>query len=72
MNAQHNEMTMDEMDQVNGGMYLPGHDGPVRPMAVWWVVVAAGVAAVGGLIWGAGRVNDGLDKVQQAADDSKK
>ena len=49
MNAQHNEMTMDEMDQVNGGMYLPGHDGPVRPMAVWWVVVAAGVAAVGGL-----------------------
>ena len=72
MNAQHNEMTMDEMDQVNGGMYLPGREGPVRPLAFGWVVVAAGVAIVGGLIWGAGKVNDGLDKVQQAADDSKK
>jgi hypothetical protein len=53
-------------------MYLPGREGPVRPLAFGWVVVAAGVAIVGGLIWGAGKVNDGLDKVQQAADDSKK
>ena len=68
MNTQHNEMTMDEMDQVNGGMYLPGHDGPVRPLAFWWVLVAVGA----GVIWGAGKVNDALDKAQQAADDSKK
>ena len=27
MNAQHNEMTMDEMDQVNGGMYYRGAKG---------------------------------------------
>jgi|TARA_B110000263_G_scaffold136152_1_gene118135 hypothetical protein len=69
MNAQHNEMTMDEMDQVTGGMYLPGREGPARPLAFWWVVLAA-VGA--GVIWGAGKVSDGLDKVQQAADDSKK
>ena len=22
-----------ELDQVNGGMYLPGYDGPIRPLA---------------------------------------
>jgi hypothetical protein len=50
-------------------MYLPGREGPARPLAFWWVVLAA-VGA--GVIWGAGKVNDGLDEVQQATDDSKK
>ena len=49
MNAQYNAMTMDEMDQVTGGMYLPGHKGPARPLAFWWVVLAAvGAGAVVG------------------------
>ena len=27
------QMADRELDQVNGGMYLPGHDGPIRPLA---------------------------------------
>ena len=26
-------LTDQELDQVNGGMYLPGREGPVRPLA---------------------------------------
>ncbi|MDP7524366.1 MAG: hypothetical protein QGH44_07680 [Arenicellales bacterium] len=50
MNAQYNEMTMDEMDQVNGGNYAPGYEGPDQgPNTVWgyvlFVVAVAVVAA---------------------------
>ena len=27
------QMAGRELDQVNGGMYLPGYDGPIRPLA---------------------------------------
>ena len=27
------QMADRELDQVNGGMYLPGYDGPIRPLA---------------------------------------
>ena len=27
------QMANRELDQVNGGMYLPGYDGPIRPLA---------------------------------------
>ena len=62
-------MTDQELDQVNGGMYLPGHDGPVRPLAFWPVIVLVAVGA--GVLWGAGKVNDGYDKVQEAGDGKK-
>ena len=27
------QMADRKLDQVNGGMYLPGYDGPIRPLA---------------------------------------
>ena len=62
-------MTDHELDQVSGGMYLPGHDGPVRPLASWPIIVLIGVGV--GVVWGAGKVNDGLDKVQKSGNGEK-
>ncbi len=62
-------MTDQELDQVSGGMYLPGHEGPARPLAFWPIIVLIGVGA--GVVWGAGKVNDALDKVQKAGSGEK-
>ena len=60
-------LTDQELDQVNGGMYLPGRDGPVRPLAFPLIPLIVLVAVGAGIVWGAGKVNDGTDKVQEAA-----
>ena len=52
-------MTDHELEQVNGGAL------PLIP-----IIVLIGVGA--GVVWGAGKVLDGLDEVQDAADGSKK
>ena len=64
-------MTDQELDQVSGGMYLPGYEGPARPLALPLlpIIVLIGVGA--GVVWGAGKVNDALDKVQKAGSGEK-
>ena len=52
-------MTDHELEQVHGGAF------PLIP-----IIVLGGVLA--GVVWGAGKVLDGLDEVQDAADGSKK
>ena len=52
-------MTDHELEQVNGGAF------PLFPL---FVLLGVGV----GVVWGAGKVLDGLDEVQDAADGSKK
>ena len=59
-------LTDQELDQVNGGMYLPGREGPVRPLAFPLLPLIVLVAVGAGVVWGAGKVNDGTDKVQEA------
>ena len=59
-------LTDQELDQVNGGMYLPGREGPVRPLAFPFLPLIVLVAVGAGVVWGAGKVNDGTDKVQEA------
>ena len=64
-------MTDQELDQVSAGLYAPGYDGPDRgPLTLWPLIVLVAVGA--GVLWGAGKVLDGLDEVQDAADGSKK
>ena len=52
-------MTDHELEQVHGGAF------PLFPL---FVLLGVGV----GVVWGAGKVLDGLDEVQDAADGSKK
>ena len=50
-------LTDQELDQVNGGMYLPGREGPVRPLAfpllplIVLIAVGAGVGGPRGRVW---------------------
>jgi hypothetical protein len=59
-------LTDQELDQVSGGMYLPGHEGRVRPLAFPLIPLIVLVVVGAGVVWGAGKVNEGTDKVQEA------
>jgi hypothetical protein len=59
-------LTDQELDQVSGGMYLHGHKGPPRPLALPVIPLIVLVAVGAGVVWGAGKVNEGTDKVQEA------
>jgi hypothetical protein len=60
MNAQHNEMTMDEMDQVNGGNYAPGYEGRDQGpnTFIGYVLAAVAVAVVVAAVYGGDELDD--------------
>ncbi len=65
MTTQQNDamaMTDQELEQVQGGIL------PFVPVVV---KVGAGLVIAGGLFWGAGKVNDALDKAQDTLNNSK-
>ncbi len=63
-------MTDQELDQVSGGLYVHDYEGPDRgPLTGWALIVLVAVGA--GLLWGAGKMDDGYDKVQKAGDGEK-
>ena len=56
-------MTDHELEQVNGGAF------PLPQIIIGGAIL---IILGAGVVWGAGKVLDGLDEVQDAADGSKK